>query len=123
MQNATVTMQINAQQIQDLTAFMQRVQGRLDLQMAVEDWNFEDNILKSSSKQFNLNQIIMENSVTVETLAAQVRAVRNLQNKYFRIPKENKEEKQSVLRASKAAESSLDKMVAIVLDKDLDVAR
>ncbi|WP_031527030.1 hypothetical protein [Dyadobacter crusticola] len=123
MNNATITKQINAQRIQDLTAFMQRVKGRLDLQMAVEDWNFEDNILKGSNKTFNLNQLIMENSVTIETLAAQVRAVRDLQNKYFRIPKENKEEKQTVLRASKAAESSLDKMVAVVLDKDLDAGR
>ncbi|MCE6987469.1 hypothetical protein [Dyadobacter sp. CY323] len=117
--------------VANLSAFMARVETRLEKRNSRTDsaFAFEMSIqalvLKNSlESSYNLiDQIILENSVTVETLAAQVRIMRNNQNKYFRIPRENKEEKQAVLRASKAAESNVDKMVAIVLDKDLDAGR
>jgi hypothetical protein len=67
--------------------------------------------------------MIMDASITIETLAKKVRVMRNLQNKFFRIPKDNKEERQLVLRASKACESEVDKMLAVVLDQDYDTAQ
>jgi hypothetical protein len=65
----------------------------------------------------------MASPITVEKLAEKVRATRNLQNKYFRIPKEDKEKRQKVLRASKACEAELDKLVSIVLDNNYDTAQ
>jgi hypothetical protein len=59
----------------------------------------------------------MSENITAESLATQVRKVRNLQNKYFRT------KDQKILRQAKACESELDKMVAIVLDHDLDTPR
>jgi len=65
----------------------------------------------------------MTTNVTLEALAAKVRAMRSLQNKYFRIPKDQKEQRQVVLRASKASEAEVDKMLAVVLDQDYDAAQ
>lgn len=65
----------------------------------------------------------MANEITIEALATKVRSMRNLQNKYFRIAKENKEERHRVLRASKACEGEVDKMLAVVLDNDYDTAQ
>ncbi len=54
--------------------------------------------------------------ITLTQLAQKVRAVRSLQTRYFRTPKDQPAERQSALRAAKACEAELDKMVDNILN-------
>ena len=86
--------------IAKLSTFMAKVENRLEVKHSSHSKDaftmVINGLLLKKAIRTNLdsiNHVIMENTVTIEMLAAQVRAVRNLQNKYFRIPKDNKEEK------------------------------
>lgn len=54
--------------------------------------------------------------ITTIQLAQKVRTARLLQTRYFRTPKDKPSERQAALKAAKACEAELDKMVDNILN-------
>ncbi|SEI39753.1 hypothetical protein SAMN05216327_101225 [Dyadobacter sp. SG02] len=62
----------------------------------------------------------MSTDETLKSLATKVRTMRNLQSRYFRTKRDDKAEKEKVLRSAKACEAEVDKMISRILDDNYD---